>query len=220
MKKFAIATAFLLVTCPAIAASDPAIPAWGRYEVWMGVSDWPALGDLQPLVSGGFDTTGLGLGGAIHAPLHRFDHSDLLIGIDGFIIGTDSNISGFIDDLMARHLYLGASLKWAFGEARNVHLDGGLGYHLVDMAEVSSEYFGVEHEVWETDRVGAFVGATWDIGAGHTGRRSGLSVALKVHFVDFGNVRDEDVLFTPLLGEDAGNLGGPIYLLQIGYSSR
>ena len=42
----------------------------------------------------------------------------------------------------------------------------------------------------------------------------------QVHFVDFDTVRDEDINLSPVLGPDAGALDGPIYLLQIGYSSR
>lgn len=48
----------------------------------------------------------------------------------------------------------------------------------------------------------------------------GLSLSLKVHFVDFGAVQDEDVLFQPLFGADAGELDGPLYLLQIGWAGR
>jgi hypothetical protein len=220
MKNIAIASVLLLFSCPIMAATEQPVVTPGRYEIWFGISDWPSLGELQPLADGGFDTHGFGIGGAFHVPVKQFTGSELLFGMDAFVTGSSSNISGFIDDLTTRRLYLGASLKWAFGRARNLQLDGGLGYHLVDMAEVSAQYLGVEHVAWEAHRLGAFAGATWDIGAGRANRNSGLSLALKVHFVDFGSVRDEDVLFTPLLGGDAGKLDGPFYVLQIGYSSR
>ena len=220
MKRIAMATALLLTAFPATADEEQPQRFWGRYEFWTGVSSWPSLDALQPAAPGSFDALGWGMGGAIHVSVRQFANSDLLVGVDGFIMATDSNISGFVDDLLARQLYLGASLKWAFGEARNVHLDTGLGYYLADMAEVSTRYYGLERVVWDADRLGAFVGATWDIGAGREGRQSGLSLALRAHFVDYGTVRDDEVLFTPLIGEGAGKLDGPFYVLQIGYSSR
>ena len=219
MKQIATAAALLLIAIPTFAETTQPMPA-SRYEVWMGVTNWPSLADLQPVAAGSFDSIGLGLGAAMHVPLRQFENGDLLVGVDGFIVGTTSNISGLIDELLARHLYLGASLKWAFGDARNLQLDAGFGYHLADLAQVSSEYWGVEHEAWEEAKLGAFVGATRDIGAGHGGRQSGLTLALKVHFVDFGTVSDEDIFLEPILGPNAGSLEGPIYLLQVGFSYR
>lgn len=218
--QFILTLGLSLLALPGYASESAPQSAGPRSEFWLAVSSWPALGDLQPVTSGGFDAAGFGLGGAVHWPVRQSEHGELLIGLDGFIAATDSNISGVIDDVLARHLYLGGSVKWAFGEARNVQLDAGLGFHLVDMAEVSTEYIGIEHEAWEASRAGAFIGATWDVGAGRAGKTSGLSMSLKVHFVDFGTIHDEDVLVAPLFGPDAGELDGPIYLLQIGWSGR
>ena len=66
----------------------------------------------------------------------------------------------------------------------------------------------------------AFVGATWDFGKRDAASSGGLSLGFKVHFVDFGRVYDEDVFIRGLLGNNAGNLDGPVYMLQIGYSMR
>ena len=210
----------LLLGTPGFAEDTAPASEGMRSEVWLAVTSWPALGDLQPVTSGGFDAAGFGLGGAVHWPVRQSGNGELLIGLDGFIAATGSNISGVIDDVLARHLYLGGSVKWAFGDARNVQLDAGLGFHLADMAEVSTEYIGIEHEAWEASRVGAFIGVTWDVGAGRAGKTSGMSLSLKAHFVDFGTIHDEDVLFQPLFGTNAGQLDGPIYLLQIGWAGR
>lgn len=217
---FIVILGLSLLAAPGYASETGPRPTGARSEVWLAVTSWPALGDLQPVTSGGFDAAGFGIGGAMHWPVLALKNSELLIGIDGFIAATGSNISGVIDDVLARHGFLGTSVKWALGDARNVQLDAGLGFHLADMAEVSTEYIGIEHEAWEASRVGAFVGGTWDIGAGRAGKTSGLSLSLKVHFVDFGAVQDEDVLFQPLFGADAGELDGPLYLLQIGWAGR
>jgi hypothetical protein len=118
-------------------------------------------------------------------------------------------------------MYFGGSSKWRFGAARNFSLDAGLGFHLADIAEVDTRYLGaVENESWESSRLGVFVGATWDVGMRQIEKNRGLFLALKVHFVDFGSVHDEEVFFGPLLGTDAGKLDGPIYMLQIGYSGN
>lgn len=201
-------------------AQDDVPPGGGRAEVWLGVSSFPALGDIQPVAAGSFDTTGFAIGGAWHWPVKHFANSELLLGIDGFIAANDSSVSGFIGDLTARHLFIGGSVKWALGSQRNVYLDAGVGYHEIDMAELSEYVYGIEHEAWANSTGGAFVGATWDIGAARPGKTAGLTLALKAHFVDFGRVYDENTFLQQILGGDAGRLGGPIYMLQIGYGGR
>lgn len=220
MKTLLTVIALLLLASPGMAEPEPRHVTSGRYEVWLGMTRWPAMSDVQPLAAGEFDEVGFGLGGAFHGPLKQFENSELLVGVDAFVGGTVSNVRGVIDDLIARDLYLGASLKWALGATRGLQLDAGLGFHLVDMAQVSARYLGLEYETWESTRVGAFVGATWDVWAGRENRSSGLSLAFKVHYVDLGTVRDEDILLVPLLGPNAGKLDGPLYVLQIGYSGR
>ena len=220
MKTILTTAALLLLAVPAMAQPEQPQNTSGRYEIWMGITGWPGMSDLRPLAAGEFDEVGFGIGAAAHGTVRRFEHSDLMVGIDGYVAGTASNVSGTIDDLMARDLYLGGSVKWALGQARNLQLDAGLGYHLLDMAQVSTRVFGLEHQAWESNRLATFVGATWDVRAGHENRRSGLSLAFKVHFVEFSTVRDEEVFLAPLLGPDAGRLEGPIYLLQVGYYSR
>ena len=193
--------------------------SWGRWEIWMGPVFWPALGDLTP-EGGEFDEVGLGLGFAFHLPVKQFEHSDLLVGADLTVSGVDSDIDGFLSTVMARHLYVGVSAKWAFLKDRNAMLDFGVGLHMADMAELSTVYWGLEYTLWEATRGGAYVGATWDISRGLPGRKNGLFVAFKAHFVDFGEVYDEDIQFFPMLGSAAGRAEGPIYMLQIGYAGR
>ncbi len=199
--------------------ADVEAQSWGRWEIWLGPVFWPSLGDLTP-EQGDFDTVGLGLGLGFHLPIRQFEHSDLLVGVDLSISGIDSNIDGFMSTVMARHAYVGVSAKWAFLEDRNAMLDFGVGLHMADMAELSTVYWGMEYTLWEATRGGAFVGATWDISRGLPGRKNGLFVGFKAHFVDFGNVYDEDILFFPMLGSAAGRAEGPIYMLQIGYAAR
>jgi len=220
-------TLFALLTAAcgsplAMAHEEPPTEAFAqhRFEIWLGVSHMPGLDDLEPL-DGDFDSTGFGLGGAWHVPVKRFENSDLLLGIDGYLGVTDSSLSGYIGDVSLYHVYLGGSAKWAFGERRNIYLDAGVGYHGVDITELDDDYlYGDEHEAWSDSAGGAFVGASWDIGAQRAHETAGLTVGFKVHFVDFGRVYDEDTYIGPILGDDAGDLDGPIYVLQIGYGGR
>lgn len=193
-----------------------------RWDMSLDLPVWPSLGDLQTPGQGSFDALGFGLGVSGHWPVRQFENSELLLGFDGSIAATDSNIRGSFDSLLARQLYLGGSAKWLFGDARNLSLDAGFGYHEVDMAQVDSEWYGtLEFEHWSASKPSGFVGATWDIGAGRPDTNSGLFVGLRVHFADFGRVYDEEFVpgLSPL-GSDAGRLEGPLYQLRIGYSGR
>ena len=79
--------------------------AGARAELWLAVSSWPGLGDLQPAAGGAFDTTGYGLGAAVHWPVAAFEHSTLLFGVEGAIMATESDVPVYLDDLLARDAY-------------------------------------------------------------------------------------------------------------------
>ncbi len=200
-------------------AQDHGLAGGSRWDVSLDMPMWPALGDLDPVAGGSFDSTGFGLGVSWHFPIAHYANSDLLFGVDASVAATDSSVNGFFESVLARQLYLGGSLKWLLGERRNYSLDAGLGYHEVDLAEVDSEWWGPrEYEHWSSEKASVFVGATWDIGAGRLDHDSGLFIGLRVHFADFGRVSDES--FSGTLGPNAGQLDGPLYLLRIGYSAR
>lgn len=206
----------LLVTGPAAWADDAAsAERGGRAEIWLNVTHWPALRDIEPAAGGRFDGTGFGIGGALYVTLKVFANSELLGGIDGFIAANDSSIEGIFENLLARQLYLGGSIKWVLGEARSYSLDAGLGYHLADMTEVGYYGSGIEREVWETSRASAYVGATWDLPPFTLGSRGRWMLGFKVHFADFGTVNGPGPV-----GPDAGRLDGPLTTLQVGYGLR
>jgi hypothetical protein len=193
-----------------------------RWSVSLDLLVWPSLTDLEPASGGSFDSLGFGLSASWHTPVARFASSELLLGIDGMIGGTDSGINATYDQLIARQFYLGGSVKWAFGDARNIALDAGIGYHQVDMADVGYSWWtSIENEHWRAESASVFVGATWDVGAGVPGKSSGLSLGFRVQHADFGTVSDTDRFgIYPALGPDAGDLNGPLYILRIGYSGR
>lgn len=222
----ALIVSFLaMLAIPAYAQQAQQTPPAGPTSRWAASLDlliWPSLTDLQPQSGGSFDSLGFGLSGSWHTPVAQFGSSELMLGIDGMFGATDSGINATYDQLMARQFYLGGSVKWAFGDARNFALDAGVGYHQVDMADVSySWWVSYENEHWSGEAPSWFVGATWDVGAGRPGSTSGLSLGFRVHFVDFGTVSDSDRFGVfPALGPDAGTLEGPLYMIKIGYSGR
>lgn len=215
-----IAASLLLIRTASAEGSAAEPPKLGvRKEVWVTTSSWPTLSDLQPAVGGSFNSIGYGLGAAAHWPVRQFGDRALLLGVEGEITATDSDIPVALDDLLARHAYVAISGKYVIGKSRSFSLDGGIALHLADIVQLESDYAVVEFESWEDSAIGAYVGATWEPGAARPDKRSGLSLGLKVHFVDFGSVRDEDIYSAPILGADAGDLAGP-YHIQIGYRWR
>ena len=187
-----------------------------RYEVALGFSSWSALADLQPVTDGSFDSVGFVFSGAVHWPVRAYEKSGLLLGIEAGLFPNESDIRFVSDNLLGRGLYLTPSLKWKPGAKRRLSLDAGLGYYLVDIAEVVSDYpWYFETELWSDSSIGGFVGATWDFGS--AARRRGAMLSMKAHFFDMGTVRDEDPLLPARLGPNAGNLSGPMFQLQLGY---
>jgi len=192
----------------------------GRYEMAIGAHSWPGLADLDAARDGEFEETGFNINLAAHWPIWRFADSELLVGLDLGILTNDSNIRFISETLSARNAYLAPSLKWMFGHGHRYSLDAGLGYYMQDIAEVMVEYpLYAETVLWEEMSPGGYLGGTVDFRGGDPARSRGFMMSLKVHLVDFGTVRDEGRL-PPTLGQDAGRLAGPIYMVQVGYRWR
>lgn len=223
-------TRTILIAGAMVAASDVARAGddieWvttsrGRYEIAIGAHSWPGITELQPARRGEFDDVGFNLSMAGHWPLHRFDHSELLVGVDLGLLSNDSNVRFVTEELYSRAGYLTPSVKWMFGQNHRYSIDAGIGYYLMDIVELAGSYpESVETELWEETAVGGYVGATIDIGGGDPGRNRGVMFSFKTHFADFGTVRDENPGLPRTLGDDAGDLSGPIYMFQIGYRWR
>jgi hypothetical protein len=219
-----------LLTCALLPASDIAwgdeeiewvASSRGRYEVAIGATSWPGLADLEPPGGGSFDEFGINLGFSAHWPVWRFAGSELLAGFDLGLSSNESDIRYLSDDVIARNGYLLPSIKWMFGRRHRYSFDAGVGYYLLDIAEVAGEYPAIlETQLWEESSVGAYIGGTVDFGGGSPTRSRGMMLSFETHFVDFGRVHDEEVGFPATLGTDAGDLTGPIYMLQVGYRWR
>lgn len=215
-------TGYLIALLAMLSSAYAQEPTGTRWEVTLNLHSWSALAELRPVAGGSFDSVGVGLAGAMHWPVKQFENSELFLGFDGGIMASDSSTPGIVDDLLVRQLFLSPSIKWVIGDRRRFSLDAGIGWHLLDIAEVDSGYgaTGLEFEYWEETTVAPYLGATWDVGAASTKTASAFTVGLKVHFVDFGAARDEDPLLRPTLGTNAGDLSGPIVVLQFGLVGR
>ena len=211
----ALLLALLFVLIDVVSAAEPDVEHTGaRTEIWLALTGWQGLQDLQPVVGGSFKPVGYGIGASAHWPLRAVAGADLMLGVEGAVMATESDIPVYLDELLARDAYLAASAKW---KLRSVMLEAGLAYHLLDITQLETDYnSSIEFESWEETAVGPFVGINWDTGAAD----SGVTLGLRAHFLDFGTVRDEDVLASVVLGRDAGELDGPLIVLRIGYRWR
>jgi hypothetical protein len=192
----------------------------GRFEIALGAHSWPGLADLDAARHGEFDAAGFNINLAAHWPVKRWSDSELLAGIDIGLLSNESDIRFVSESISALNTYLVPSVKWMFGRKHRYSVDAGFGYYEQDITEVVSEYpLYWETQLWEESAAGGYLGGTIDFGGGEPFRTRGVMMSLKVHFVDFGTVRDEGRL-PPTLGQDAGRLTGPIYVYQLGYRWR
>lgn len=214
----------IAVTCAAILSIIPALADEGRAEeerdhrrvstvVSLGVQQWPALHDLDTQPYGAFEETGLNLSLGIHVPWKKYPRSEWLLGMDLGLMNHESSVTapGDWGELSADVLYLAPSVRWSWTKPRRVrmNLETGIGMYQVSLREfieIGYDFVeGTRHfEEWAA---GGFIGASFDLPVGRTGRWS-INTGARVHFVDFGNV---DAYRTEL-----GRLDGPITTLQLG----
>lgn len=185
------------------------------FNVTLGAQTWPAAAELNTQPLGTFDEVGLNLAAAVHIPWQTGKHGELLAGLELGLMSHESNIRapGDIGDVSANVIYLAPSLRWSFREMRfmRVNLDAGAGAYVAEIKEFVQTSFGVAEgtEHFEEWAPGGFVGISFDIPVGRTGRWS-INTGARMHLVDFGGV----VAF----GADLGRLNGPITTLQLGVS--
>jgi len=201
-----------------------------RWEISLNLHNWSALGDISPAVGGSFDTVGIGLAGAVHWPVMQLGSSEILLGFDGGFMTSNSSSPGVQNDLITTQIFISPSFKWMFGDDHRISLDGGVGWHWLDISEIEANYSylygglydgsGFQAQYWVESTFAPYVGATWDVRAGTTENAGAFSLGLKVHFLDFGLVRDEDMTLPVTLGPMAGDLAGPMVVIQFGAAFR
>lgn len=200
----------------------------GRFAISAGFDVWADINELHPQSSGAFDSSGLVIDFAAHWMMKRWGTKDLLFGLDVGGFSHDSDVFHIREDLISRGFYLTPSAKLQFGtsDGPRYSLDVGLGYYLVDIAELdTSVYYGYyccysysEEQLWEDSSFGGFIGTTIDFGKAARRGGGGFTMGARIHWLDLGTVRDEGrLLAVGTLGPDAGRLRGPVYSMQFGY---
>ena len=200
---------FALVVSPAYAEEGDGSVGSRKwiYSVTLGSAEWQDLADIQSVRGGSFDSRGFALELAMHKPLWRWGSADVLLGVDLGIITTDGDIPGVFENLTQRSGYLTPSMKFRFGEygRKYFSIEAGIGSYQTDFAELEcdgSSSICIElNDPFNANAVGDYVGVTAGLGKWFT-------TGLKVHFADFGSVRN--------ISGVSGSLGGPIYVLSVG----
>ncbi len=192
-----------------------------------GGSYWDNLHSIKPgpdvLDSerfGQFEAWGFNFEFSYHRYVTQFLGNELRIGVD-FGLFFHQNEKHFdvvilpsgkrIDaNLNSRGLYLTPSVRWLIGQRgfTRFYLGAGVGYYLVDFVEQLSDGMEVT-QYFESGTIGGYLSTGLNIPLIHPDRLA-LCLEGKVHFVNFGSLDD----FAP----GAGDLTGPIYMLQLGLS--
>jgi len=199
------------------------------FAFMIGASYWDNLHNIKPGIAvsdpekfGQFETWGYNLEISYHGYVTQLLGNELRVGID-FGLFFHQNEKHFdvvflpsgrrIDaSLNSRGLYLTPSVRWLIGPRgfTRFYLGAGAGYYGVDFVEQLSDGMEV-NEYFEKSTIGGYLSVGLNIPLlRNNPDRLALCLEGKVHFVNFGSLDD----FAP----GAGDLTGPIYMLQLGLS--
>lgn len=187
---------------------DGYYPGRFRFASVLGVTKWDSAADLEFADGGSFDKDGINWEFSFHAVVWPTPYGDLLVGGDhGIFSHSGAGYTPELSGLSARGFYLTPSVKWRFGQYGHLrtHLEAGAGYYKVDIAD--ADYFGGD-KIWDKSTVGGYLGLSFDFPLLLAELEP--TVGLKVHFFDAGSAGG--------IGPDAGDLNGPVYMLQFGFA--
>ncbi len=208
MRNLLIFSCALFLAAPCVAdpdeTADESDQRW-RWSISLGVASWADIEALDPPAGGSFEQTGFVLEMAAHRPVASWGETAVHLGVDWGLFSAGGSVRGTRFSLTQRGMYLTPSAKFAFGEKQRVFAELGGGWYSVDFAELDCEsaYICSELSVpYDADTFGGYLGAGARIGR-HT------TLSLRAHFADFG---------TPVGFTTTGqSLGGPIYILTVGF---
>ncbi len=198
------------------------------FAFMLGASYWDNLHNTKPGIAvsdpekfGQFEVLGYNLEISYHGYVTQLLGNELRVGIDfGLFFHQNekhfdvvNRVSGERIDasLNSRGLYLTPSVRWLIGPRglTRFYLGAGVGYYLVDFVEQWGSW--EVNEYFEKGTIGGYLSVGLSIPLlRYNPDRLALCLEGKVHFVNFGSLDD----FSP----GAGDLTGPIYMLQLGLS--
>lgn len=200
---------------PILASGDNAdnqqIYGTNEYGIWLGALSWPDLSDAETANGESFDDLGFVLGLSWQHDWRRWHNADVVSGVSTALFSTSSDVRGNSDDLIQRGIFVTPTLGLRYGERSKTYaqIQIGAGWYNMDIAELdcdSDEFLCQEvEEQFSSNQFGGFIG----LRAGHG---KGWFIELQTHFADFGEL-------TGVQLENA-DIGGPFYMLNIGYSWR
>lgn len=196
----------------ATAAGDESVHWTGNFA--LGYQRWNAVGDLDTGPLGSFDDGGWNAVGSVNRRWSKAGHGDLLFGIDLGFMTNDSNIvaPGDIGEVAADVFFLTPSVTWSVGgrRSRRLNFEAGAGLYWAEIKEFWDTGYGVAEgtEHFEEIAPGGYLGISADFPLPYKEKAWAMSVAVRVHYADFGAVH--------AFGEDLGDLDGPITTLQVG----
>jgi hypothetical protein len=208
-------------------------PTKNLFTLGLGLAIWPSLGNKElgtttatansPAQA---SSAAFAIETAYHRHLAHWERGDLYLGgeFGAFIFGKqgsgDTTQSSTTGDIEPRVWYAGPSIKFMMGQGRlKYFLGAGGGYYKLDLSEsvfIPAPTCTSIAPCFETNRslntsaMGGYISLGIDLAAVHT--ESGwvwrLRLEDKIHLVNFGSLDS----FAP----GAGNLSGPINVIQIG----
>jgi len=196
------------------------------YSFLGGVVYWQNLGELEHTLSGpgsgqfgNFKEWGFNAELGYHRLITQWLGNDILLGMDFglFFNENERNFEvpvspggGTLEiELNSRGLYLTPSVRMVIGKYGSVRLflGAGAGFYMIDFVEQLPE--GDElYEFAEKETIGGYLSAGVGFPLSSPPDKVTLRLEGKVHFVNFGDLGG----FAP----EAGDLKGPIYMLQAG----
>jgi hypothetical protein len=185
--------------------------AW-RFRLSLGFGQWDAQRELDTGGPGEFDSGPFVFELGVDYRLAEWGKSDVYVGVDGGIMTTQSDIPGVYTSPTSDVAYFAPSVGFYFGDysSTRFNLRAGVGRYSVEFSELI-DYTSLNRTFSET-AFGPFVGAGIDIPLKFGSGLNSITLESRAHFVDFGQVEQ--------LEPENGNLEGPIWTIQVGWSRR
>ena len=189
----------------------PADPDW-RFRLNFGFGLWESQEDLSAVGPGEFDAGPIVIEIGVDRRVAKWGRSDVYIGLDAGLLTTESDLPGQYTSPTSDASYVTPSIAVYIGDfdATRFNVRAGVGHYRVEFGEIID--LTTFNRSFSESAFGSFVGAGIDFPLGAGNGLHSITLATRVHFVDFGDVTQ--------LGPTPGRLEGPIWNVQLGWGWR